>query len=252
MPSNTNKSSFHCMCTLLTLVVCVVFSDSVFANILWQGDLETKDTSQFHYHLHPHGQTVIPKGKPGDGYMLSIQLTGDQSFWWDGRPELNRSEVQYKPARNSVTPGSNTYFAFRFMVPTTLSKSEHVVAYWESTESYQQMFRLSIYGETIRLFDRAHPNALWTLDQAATAGTWHTVAMHIHWSTDAQKGYVQFWIDKTAMGKQYLKTLPNTKDAMFINMGLLRASNNITEVIYLDDAIAVDHLDELLKYVSHY
>jgi MYXO-CTERM domain-containing protein len=74
-----------------------------------------------------------------------------------------------------------------------------------------------------------------------TTAQWHQIAIHVHWSQDAAKGLVDFWLD----GKQVVtgfkhKTKPNQYDLYFLT-GLHRVlMQPSTESIYFDDFIEAD------------
>jgi MYXO-CTERM domain-containing protein len=76
--------------------------------------------------------------------------------------------------------------------------------------------------------------------------TWHQIAIHIHWSQDATKGSVDFWLD----GKQVVsgfkhKTKPNQNDLYYLT-GLHRVlMQPYTESIYFDDFIEADTQDDI-------
>jgi hypothetical protein len=77
-------------------------------------------------------------------------------------------------------------------------------------------------------------------------GSWHQLAIHVHWSQDATKGSLDFWLD----GKQVVtafkhKTRPDGTDLYFLT-GLHRVvMQPYTESIYFDDFIEADTQDEI-------
>jgi hypothetical protein len=84
---------------------------------------------------------------------------------------------------------------------------------------------------------------VWTGD--LSTGAWHQIAIHVHWSQDATKGLLDFWLD----GKQVVtgfkhKTKPNPNDLYYLT-GLHRVlMQPYTESIYFDDFIEADTQDE--------
>jgi hypothetical protein len=74
-----------------------------------------------------------------------------------------------------------------------------------------------------------------------TAGTWHQIAIHVHWSQDPTKGVVDFWLDgqQVVTGFKH-RTKPNANDLYFLT-GLHRVLvQPFTESIYFDDFIEAD------------
>jgi Polysaccharide lyase len=85
---------------------------------------------------------------------------------------------------------------------------------------------------------------IWTGD--FTPGKWHQIAIHIHWSQDATKGLVDFWLDgqQVVTGFKH-KTKPNANDLYYLT-GLHRVlMQPYTESIYFDDFIEADTQDEI-------
>ncbi|HVZ71790.1 MAG TPA: heparin lyase I family protein [Polyangia bacterium] len=74
-----------------------------------------------------------------------------------------------------------------------------------------------------------------------TPGHWHQIAIHFHWSQDATKGLVDFWLDGQQVVTGYKhKTKPNANDLYFLT-GLHRVlTQPYTETIYFDDFIEAD------------
>ncbi len=71
--------------------------------------------------------------------------------------------------------------------------------------------------------------------------TWHQIALHVHWSQDATKGSLDFWLDgqQVVTGFKH-KTKPNANDLYFLT-GLHRVvMQPYTESIYFDDFIEAD------------
>ena len=80
---------------------------------------------------------------------------------------------------------------------------------------------------------------IWTGD--FTPGKWHQIAIHIHWSQDATKGLVDFWLDGQQVVTAFKhKTKPNANDLYYLT-GLHRVlMQPYTESIYFDDFIEAD------------
>jgi hypothetical protein len=84
---------------------------------------------------------------------------------------------------------------------------------------------------------------LWTGD--FTAGVWHQIAIHVHWSTDENVGRVDFWLD----GVQVVTDEPaKTKadgNTLFFQTGMHRSEvGAFTETVYIDNFIEADTLAE--------
>jgi len=235
---------------LLIILIAVIGSYAHHSDgaVLWRGDFETEDFSQWDYLLHPAGFSItrdcVREGKAA----ARITINGKESFLWQGRKELNRSELQYKPTQGATIEGKDTFFRFSFYLKSPFSEREHALGYWESHGNFQQMMRFNITGTALSFQETATNNPFWRLPNGAAPRRWHQLLMHIHWSTDAHKGFVQTWVDGTDMGKNNFKTLNSPNAAMFTQIGILRHQEDSIEEIFIDDVMATDSLAELQQH----
>ncbi len=229
--------------TLLLGILCVHTQ----ASILWQGNFETGDQSQWSTAINLAGLSVITECAFDGKYSGKVRLTGDDSFLWKGNKFLNRSEFHHRRAAGNTYEGKDTFFAFSFYLPKKFSEHKHELGYWESDKSWQQMLRFNIAGSELSFQESATQAVLWKLPQGAAPGQWHRIAMQIHWSTDPKIGSAEVWVNGAHMGKHFFKNLP-TKDAlMFTRIGILRTQEKAVEEILIDGAMETDNLTELLE-----
>jgi len=234
------------------LVLAFAINIPAQGKILWQGDFETGDMSQWSTPINPAGHSITENCVFDGKYAGKIKITGDESFLWHGNKALNRSEFHHRYTASgnnegNTHEGSDTFFAFSFYLPRELSKNKHELGYWESDKSWQQMFRFNIHGSELSFQETAAKNVLWKLPTGAAPGQWHRVALHIHWSTDATKGSTEVWVNGKHMGKHNFQTLPVKDALMFTQIGILRSQENSTEEILIDGALQTDNLTELLE-----
>jgi len=241
------KKNLFAASLLCSGLFCSVFSINVQAKILWQGDFETGDLSQWHNILNPRVVSINSQCSFDGKYAGQVSLSGDEDLLWNGRKDLNRSEFHFTPTTGSTSEGKDTYFSFSFYLPKALSKGRNELGYWESDKTWQQMLRFNISGTDFSFQETAAAAPAWTLKNGAKPGQWHKVAMHIHWSTDATKGSTQVWFDGKDMGKQQFKTLYAADALMFTQMGILRNQQKNVDVILVDGAMEADNLTELLE-----
>ncbi len=238
------KKSFKLICSAIALFS---LSHASSASILWQGDFETGDISQWNTPINPAGLSVTSECVFDGKHAGKVRLTGDDAFLWKGNKFLNRSEFHHRRAAGSTHEGKETFFAFSFYLPKKLSEHKHELGYWESDKSWQQMLRFNIAGSELSFQETAAKEVLWKLPEGAAPGQWHRVAMHIRWSTDPKLGSAEVWVNGKHMGKHYFKNLP-TKDAlMFTQIGILRTQESTIEEIIIDGALETDNLTELLE-----
>lgn len=218
----------------------------VHAEVLWKGDFETGDLSQWGYVLNPQGISLSECSFEGKKSAL-ITLTGADEFLWQGKDFLNRSELMYRPKSGSTFEGKETFFAFSFYLPKELSENKHELGYWEADKVWQQMFRFNIIGTEVSFQQSSGKDMFWKISDGAKPGVWHRVAMHIHWSVDPKKGSVEVWLDGKPQGKNTFQTLPQDHVEMFTQIGILRNKEETVESILIDGALETDSLAELLE-----
>lgn len=237
--------------TLAFSLLFILTINAANAAILWQGNFETGDTSQWHDVLHPQGVTLTGECVFDGHFAAKLRITGKDAFLWQGNKELNRSELHHRRAAGNTYEGKDTFFAFSFYLPAKLSDNKHELGYWESDKTWQQSFRFNISGTELSFQQTAAKNVFWSLENGAEPGKWHRIALHIHWSTDTEKGSTEVWVDGKHMGKNYFKNLPAKDALMFTQIGFLRAQEKSVEEIFIDGALETDNLTELLERERH-
>ncbi|HEY7885922.1 MAG TPA: polysaccharide lyase [Cellvibrionaceae bacterium] len=230
---------------IAALCSLVLLSPAVLAQpLLWQGDMETGDLSQWSYIANPKGVSLVQDCVYQGNYAARIAIDGDEKFLWNGREDLNRSELNYRP--ENTMEGDNTYFGWSFYLPAILADARHELGYWETQNSWKQHMRFNIEGDVFSFQLSDAPERFWEVPGFATAGVWRDVAMHIHWSSDPEKGFMEVWLDGKSMGKTAMATRYNDTDAMFTQMGILRDRREEQEVIYIDNAREGESIEAVL------
>jgi MYXO-CTERM domain-containing protein len=233
-------------------LVCGVFlvSSTASAAVVWEGDLETGDASQYNYLLNPTINdvdylTIVQDVVAQGDYAARIELHND-AVWGNG---LKRVEMQHAPDAGRTAEGEELFFAWSFYLPETLpTDPSQTIGYWETNNSYQQMMAFQLSGDTLSFVTRQPQNMVqWTGDGVATPGQWHRIAMRVLWSTDSGTGEVDVWFDGqqvvTAASAQTLADANST----FAQIGLLRGAIEFDDVpvIYIDYALEGDSLEDV-------
>lgn len=214
--------------------------------LLWQGDFETGDLSQWNYLLNPQGLSVQEDCLYEGRYAGRAVITGEPDMLWHGNENLNRTEFSHKPSTERIGEGQETFFGWSFYLPQPLSEQKHEIGYWESDKSYQQTLRFNIIGQDFSFQESAADSPFWVKPGFALPGVWHDVVLHIGWSTNAQKGFAQVWLDGEDMGKHFFKTLYAADEGMFTQIGFLRARDEQVETIYIDNVREGRYLQQML------
>lgn len=231
----------------LALLTALVYSPMLSADLFWRGDFETGDLTQWSRVLNPVGVTLSRDHRVQGHYAARIAIQGKPEYLWKNNPELNRVELQYRPDPLRSAEGSDVYFGWSFMLPALFARSRHEFGYWESSPSYRQITRFNLSGTAISFQITGKQEPLWKSPEAIAPKQWYDVAMHVHWSTDPEKGYVSVWFDgDLVVNKAPAQTLVPEDDHVFIQLGILRNLADTVEEIYIDNAFETSCIEEIL------
>jgi hypothetical protein len=230
-------------------VSCLVFVGDARAAVLWKGDFETGDVSQW------DGSTAIKTGARDNLVFVSDQVAdGKKAAKITLRDDIifepyNQSRVEVKHVGLHTLDGEDSYFAWSFMVPKD-AEIRNNIGYWESTPSSKNTMTFFIepaqgggtnlkfgtgdLGQTLR----------WTVK--LELNKWHRIALHNHWSQDPNVGKVDVWYDGTQVvtGASVAKRDVNK---LFFQMGLHRSDPSPpVQDIYIDAAMEADSQADIL------
>ncbi len=241
----TRARSRAALASLATGAALLVNAPSASADVVWTGDFETGDLSQWSYLLNPEHISVIGDPTVEGAFAGRIQLTND-AVWPNG---LKRVELNHAPVAGRTGEGATTCFGWSFYLPEALPADPAAeIGYWESDQSYQQMMAFDVAAERITFSTRQPSNVVhWDEDGRVTPGVWHRIAMCILWSQDPEIGAVDVWFDgEQVVTEAGAKTLADD-NACFTQVGLLRGAVEFDDspVIVIDDAVEGDTIDDV-------
>lgn len=238
-------------CSLVAALLVALASTPAAAAVVWTGDLETGDLSQFDY--------VLNGDVGGNAYATVVQDLVLQGAWaarlelhddavWPGNM-LRRVELQHLPEAARTAEGATTCFAWSLYLPETLPEDPgHSLGYWESQNSYQQMMAFNSSGEDLRFITQQPSYAEhWVAQGVLTPAQWHRIAMCVLWSKDPAVGRVDVWFDgESVVTGAGAKTLADD-NPHFAQIGLLRANVDIgsVPVVYIDDVVEGDAIEDV-------
>ena len=230
-------------------VTCLLGASSARAAVLWKGDFETGDVSQW------DGSTATKTGNRDNLVFVSDQVAdGKKAAKITLRDDIifepyNQSRVEVKHVGLHTLDGEDSYFAWSFMVPKD-AEIRNNIGYWESTPTSKNTMTFFIepaqgggtnlkfgtgdLGQTVR----------WTVK--LELNKWHRIALHNHWSQDPNVGKVDVWYDgaQVVTGASVAKRDVNK---LFFQMGLHRSDPSPpVQDIYIDAAIEADSLADIL------
>jgi hypothetical protein len=227
--------------SLRFLLAAIWFSASpLWAEVLWRGDFETGTTEQWRGAPKTDAVKVVTEPVRAGKYALRIDGTNAAR-----RKDRDRIEFQHQPAPPGTAEGTERYFGWSVLVPKKLTDDGHAVGYFETRNSWRQLMSFEVRGEDILYTTRVPYTRHWEGKRKLTPGVWHDFAVHVLWSRDSEKGFVEVWFD----GEQ---VVPRTKTATlldeneaFFQLGLMRATIDVPETILIDHVIEATTLEEV-------
>lgn len=216
--------------------------------LLWSGDLETGDLSQF----EETPQNVVGGERPKlvqapvrhgrNAVELTIQGTSSSA---DGICCGSRSEMQ--PRFRNLVPGDDLWFGFS----SYLAPGFPTDAYWQVITQFKQNFdgspplELNVEEGQYKLEGgQGHPDGSKVFIEPlaeATTGVWVDWVLHVKFSADPAVGFVEVWKDGQQVLGRYspkggtLYPNPDGDDASYVKTGYYRdAEIDRPGTIYFD------------------
>jgi uncharacterized protein (TIGR03382 family) len=213
---------------LLALLVCT----SARASVIWRGDFETGDLSQW---------------SSVDGLVSRVTVVsspvrqGKRAV----RIELRNGDVSNNGTRNELfwdaaqTEGMDRYYAWStwFDVEYPSEASWQVFTQWHHTgNTGSPPLEMDVYGEELRFYTRG-TTVLWSAP--LVRGVWHDFILHVHWSADASLGFVELWYEGVkVLDRKPLATLYSGQSAL-MKQGLYRDSSIGPTAVVFHDGMTV-------------
>jgi MYXO-CTERM domain-containing protein len=236
--------------SLSVLSGLMLVSSAASADILWRGDFETGDLTQWGSTLNlKTGQrtNITVVGTPvSQGKSAAQLVVHPDDLWPNGH---NRVELHEDGKRTGE--GQTTYFSWYFQLPADITVHEDI-GYWETNgPNYQQTMAFYVdpkNGATQIGFRTNMPTSKQHWTAPLSVGRWHQLAMEIFWTQTAANGKVTVWLDGALVVDHVTaQTKPNAAD-VFIQVGYHRDSTNPSvDTIFIDDAREGTTIDDVLS-----
>ena len=211
------------------------------AEVIWRGDFETGDMSQWRSTPKAAGISVVTEPVLVGKYALRIDGTDAAR-----RGKLDRIEFQHQPAPPGTAEGTERYFGWSVYVPKTLSDDYHSVGYFESRNSWRQLMSFEVSGEDIQYSTRVPYSLRWKAKGKFTAGRRHDFVVHVLWSRDPQKGFVEVWYDGEIVVPRAMTATLLDDNPAFLHVGLMRNTSAMPETILIDHVVEATTLEEAM------
>jgi hypothetical protein len=210
------------------------------AEVIWRGDFETGTTEQWRGASKFDTVKVVTEPVREGKHALRIDWTKAAR-----KGDRDRIELQHQPAPPGTSEGTERFFGWSVFLPRKLTDDSHSLGYFESRNSWRQLMAFEVKGEDILYTTRVPYAPQWNGKGKMTAGRWHDFAVHVLWSRDSEKGFVEVWFDGE-------KVVPRTKTATllddnpaFFQIGLMRATSDVPETIVIDHVVEATTLAEV-------
>jgi hypothetical protein len=201
----------------------------IFAQVIWRGDFETGTTEQ--WRGAPKGDSVKIVTEPVRAGKYALRIDGTNAA---RRGDRDRIEFQHQPEPPGTAEGTERYFGWSVFVPKKLTDDVHTLGYFETRNSWRQLMSFEVRGEDILYTTRVPYARHWSGKGKLTAGRWHDFAVHVLWSRDPEKGFVDVWFDGEQVVKRAKTATLLDDNPAFLQLGLMRATSETPETIIID------------------
>jgi MYXO-CTERM domain-containing protein len=226
----------------LWLVTFLISSPAV-AGVVWRGDFETGDRSQYTSAQMVSADRLQVVTSPVTQGRYALKATvkqGDDPINSSG----NRNELVHDVRETS---GSEYYYRWSVMFAPDFpsARTWQVFTQWHHDgSSGSPPVEFFVYGEEIRLTmnDSVTP---WSMP--LTRGVWHEFIFHVKWSADPKVGFIELWHNREqVLAKRNMATMYAGYN-VYLKLGLYRSDTvSQTGVVYHDGFIQATQLADVL------
>ncbi|MGC4115382.1 MAG: heparin lyase I family protein [Myxococcales bacterium] len=210
--------------SLMAMVAVVVLLPTVAqAKVLWRGDFETGDLSQWSKSQIVSADRLKVVDSPVAQGAKAIRVEvrqGDNPIGASG----NRNELVYL----SYEPqGTERYYRWQTMFDPSYPNNStwQVFTQWHhSGDSGSPPVEFDIYGENIAL--DVNLNTVWHVP--LVRGVWHDFVFHVKWSSNASEGFYESWYDGQLVIPKTHGATQFAGQTQYLKQGLYR-NNTITQ-----------------------
>ena len=225
----------------MSIAVAVLSTSPLAAEVIWRGDFETGTVEQWGG-TATKSDAVKVVSDPVRAGKYAVRIDGTNAA---RKGERDRIELQHQPAPPGTAEGTERYFGWSVFVPQKLTDVHHHLGYFEVRNVWRQLMSFEVHGEDILYTTRVPYARRWEAKGKLTPGVWHDFALHVFWSRDPAKGFVELWFDgEQVVPKTMTATLMDVNPAFF-QIGLMRATSEVPETILIDHAIEATTLEEV-------
>jgi hypothetical protein len=216
------------------------FISALYAEVLWRGDFETGTTGQWGGDPKVGSFEVVQEPVRAGKYALRIDGTNAAR-----RGANDRIEFQHQPKLPGTTEGTERYFGWSVFLPKALTPEMHALGFFETRNSWSQLMSFQAHGEDLQFSTRVPYALRWKAPGKLTPGCWHDFAVHVLWSRDPAKGFIEVWFDGELVVPRATTATLLDENVAFFQIGLFRATTVVPETIVIDHATEATTLAEI-------
>lgn len=231
---------------LLSILVTFLLltATPLLAEVIWRGDFETGTMEQWGPGAAKlAGAKIVTTPDPVREGKYAVRIDGTNAAERKGN---DRIEFQHQPKPPGTAEGTERYFAWSLYVPKKFEPGHHSLGYFEARNLWSQMMAFEGEGEDIKFTTRVPYALRWTGKGKFTPGRWHDFVVHVLWSRDAKKGFVEVWFDGEKVVPLTSTATLRDENEVFLQVGLFRKTSPVPETIFLDRVIEATTLAEVL------
>ena len=156
------------------------------------------------------------------------------------RGKKDRIEFQHQPKPPGTAEGTERDFGWSIYLPKKFTNTPHSLGYFETRNSWTQLMAFEVNGEDILFSTRVPYQRHWSGKGKLTAGKWHDFALHVLWSRDPSKGFVEVWSTGKRWCRSRRQRTLRDENVAFFQIGLFRETSAVPETILIDRVIEAD------------
>src|SRR5208283_1668308 len=224
----------------LLLAIPLLAAPPVLAEVIWRGDFETGTTEQ--WKGAPKSDSVKVVTEPVREGKFALRIDGTNAA---KKGNYDRIEFQHQPKPPGTAEGTERYFGWSVYLPKKFTDGHHTVGYFETRNSWSQLMTFEAQGEDIKFSTRVPYKLHWTGKGKLTPGHWHDFAIHVLWSRDPAKGFVEVWFDGDQVVPLTKTATLRDENVAFFQIGLFRETSDVPETIIIDHVVEATTLKEV-------
>ncbi|MBO9662943.1 heparin lyase I family protein [Dokdonella sp.] len=206
------------------LAAFAAFGPTTQAHVVWKGNFETGDLSQWNVHQGNRFELVPASGLPR-GDVRAVETSVERNDWNNGGERNELVHFVHEPE------GSEYYYRWQTRFPTDYQSDPtwQVFTQWHTkVDGGVPPVQFFLNGETMNFAIEDPQRVLWTTP--LVRGVWHDFILNVKFSDNRNTGFVKLWHDGAVVVE---KTFGRTRALDYLKQGLYRnASMSTTGVVY--------------------